>query len=458
MLVDTVTGIIDMFRHPINTAKGIAYAFSHPVQTEKGIWQAITDSWERDVVHGNAESRGRWLGNVATQIVLSLVGTKGVDKLSKLSAVSKLSKAAKMSKIGQAARISERLNRVQEVLQKLRIPQTVSKVRGAVSALRKTILQNKVAAKKFEIKTALKSAEKCFAYQPTPEYFASIKLSNCFYSPDKGSENRGDNKGNTGSSTIAKTEWLSEADRTRITQENLEKYGEESKSKKVFSPAPDAGTVKDGPDNKKILVYYDGTERAILNSEYAGKEVTIKVNGDDIKVPFDNNGFPNFSRWTDYETRLSPDQYLLSDGTQFKLLDYRLAKDMETNVKLRSDIDNTFLEVLEKGIGEKNAPGIAKLQKFINKNSIIKDNLTSQEINDLAAGKGSSTIIDKLNKNPKLKEEFLKANRDWVKSGKDPIGYTWHHHQNEGLMQLVKSRVHGNIRHTGGRQIWGGGR
>ncbi|MBH8599593.1 HNH endonuclease [Thermoactinomyces sp. CICC 10523] len=22
-------------------------------------------------------------------------------------------------------------------------------------------------------------------------------------------------------------------------------------------------------------------------------------------------------------------------------------------------------------------------------------------------------------------------------------------------MQLVKSRVHGNIRHTGGRQIWG---
>ncbi|MBN2910989.1 HNH endonuclease [Polycladomyces sp. WAk] len=42
--------------------------------------------------------------------------------------------------------------------------------------------------------------------------------------------------------------------------------------------------------------------------------------------------------------------------------------------------------------------------------------------------------------------------------GEDPVGYVWHHHQEEGFMQLVKSRVHGYVRHTGGRQIWGGGR
>ncbi|MBA4601548.1 HNH endonuclease [Thermoactinomyces mirandus] len=72
--------------------------------------------------------------------------------------------------------------------------------------------------------------------------------------------------------------------------------------------------------------------------------------------------------------------------------------------------------------------------------------------------RGSASIIAKLNNNPELKSKFLQANIDWIEKGNDPVGYTWHHHQDEGKMQLVKTRVHGNTRHTGGRPIWGGGR
>ncbi|WP_437953973.1 HNH endonuclease [Sorangium sp. So ce296] len=31
-----------------------------------------------------------------------------------------------------------------------------------------------------------------------------------------------------------------------------------------------------------------------------------------------------------------------------------------------------------------------------------------------------------------------------------PVGYTWHHHQDKGLMQLVEANVHKYTGHTGG--------
>ena len=222
-VVDTVKGILDMLRHPILTLQNILYAFQHPVETGKAIWKVISESWERDVVHGNAKTRAHWLGYVVGQVVLSIVGTKGVDKVAEIgkaaaiSRIARLNEAAKVSKVGRAARIVNGINRVQEGLRKLRIPQTISKVRGALSALRKTILGNKVAAlvltvvglttgilaldpeafiqafnkitvaaEKFEVKTAFKKAEKCLGYQPTPKYFASVNepFFKCFYAPD----------------------------------------------------------------------------------------------------------------------------------------------------------------------------------------------------------------------------------------------------------------------------------
>ncbi|WP_407653855.1 HNH endonuclease signature motif containing protein [Archangium lipolyticum] len=39
-----------------------------------------------------------------------------------------------------------------------------------------------------------------------------------------------------------------------------------------------------------------------------------------------------------------------------------------------------------------------------------------------------------------------------------PSGYTWHHHQDVGRMQLITDGAHQLARpHTGGMSIWGGG-
>jgi hypothetical protein len=45
--------------------------------------------------------------------------------------------------------------------------------------------------------------------------------------------------------------------------------------------------------------------------------------------------------------------------------------------------------------------------------------------------------------------DFARANRAAGLS-ETPAGYTWHHHQDSGLMQLVDSKVHAATDHTGG--------
>ncbi|MCJ8221416.1 T7SS effector LXG polymorphic toxin [Bacillus paralicheniformis] len=66
-------------------------------------------------------------------------------------------------------------------------------------------------------------------------------------------------------------------------------------------------------------------------------------------------------------------------------------------------------------------------------------------------------LKEKLEKNPELKKVFTDRQLQQISKGKKPEGYTWHHHQKDGIMQLVDSDIHGKTGHTGGRNIWGGG-
>ncbi|CAM4379538.1 Cytoplasmic protein [Bacillus albus] len=73
------------------------YALSHIDETFAAVEQAISDSWNQDVVNGDWNSRAKWYGNVEMQVKLAIaelfVGTKGVDKVSTLGKTSKLSES-----------------------------------------------------------------------------------------------------------------------------------------------------------------------------------------------------------------------------------------------------------------------------------------------------------------------------------------------------------------------------
>ena len=62
-------------------------------------------------------------------------------------------------------------------------------------------------------------------------------------------------------------------------------------------------------------------------------------------------------------------------------------------------------------------------------------------------------------KNPfsNLRDYFTEDQIDDIMHGIQPDGFTWHHNEKEGLMQLVKTDIHDKTGHTGGMSIWGNG-
>lgn len=66
-------------------------------------------------------------------------------------------------------------------------------------------------------------------------------------------------------------------------------------------------------------------------------------------------------------------------------------------------------------------------------------------------------LLAAIKNNPKLKGKFSEEQLEQIAAGYKPKGYTWHHHEELGKMQLVETRIHQSTPHRGGKAIWGGG-
>ena len=66
-------------------------------------------------------------------------------------------------------------------------------------------------------------------------------------------------------------------------------------------------------------------------------------------------------------------------------------------------------------------------------------------------------LKEKCDNDPSFKAQFNERQQNDINEGRTPYGYTWHHNEETGKMQLVDYETHWKTRHTGGRSIWGGG-
>lgn len=66
-------------------------------------------------------------------------------------------------------------------------------------------------------------------------------------------------------------------------------------------------------------------------------------------------------------------------------------------------------------------------------------------------------LKERYDNDPEFRKQFDERQRDDIENGRTPYGYTWHHSEEKGKIQLVDSDIHDKSRHTGGRYIWGGG-
>ena len=69
--------------------------------------------------------------------------------------------------------------------------------------------------------------------------------------------------------------------------------------------------------------------------------------------------------------------------------------------------------------------------------------------------RASKILYQKIKKNSRLANKFSRRDISTFKQGECPSKYTWHHHQDKGVLQLVDSDIHSKVRHNGGFAIWG---
>lgn len=70
----------------------------------------------------------------------------------------------------------------------------------------------------------------------------------------------------------------------------------------------------------------------------------------------------------------------------------------------------------------------------------------------------NNLLRDKVKSDPIFAGNFSPLQIKQIFSGKTPSGYTWHHHQTPGKLQLVRKQQHtargGGAGHTGGQSLW----
>lgn len=71
----------------------------------------------------------------------------------------------------------------------------------------------------------------------------------------------------------------------------------------------------------------------------------------------------------------------------------------------------------------------------------------------------NETLYQGIQENPNLANELglSQADVQALANGQTPEGYTWHHNEEPGVIQLVDEEIHEQTGHTGGRAVWGGG-
>ncbi|MCA1214837.1 hypothetical protein LC728_10630 [Bacillus amyloliquefaciens] len=96
---DTVTGLWDFITDPGETLSALGNTVLHPVETYDAIATAIEESYQKDMVNGDAYSRSRWVTYAVGSVAVAVVGTKGAGAVNKADAAGKV--INKAGQVGQ---------------------------------------------------------------------------------------------------------------------------------------------------------------------------------------------------------------------------------------------------------------------------------------------------------------------------------------------------------------------
>ena len=113
----------------------------------------------------------------------------------------------------------------------------------------------------------------------------------------------------------------------------------------------------------------------------------------------------------------------------------------------RKEVENSFGKIVDGVFPEFEAIFEAQLPSDLQQST---DNVQFKESN--------RQLSERLAKYPDEANNIFDADQlDDIANGRTPEGYTWHHSEDMGKMQLVDTEDHARTAHTGGKVLWGGG-
>ncbi|WP_138825799.1 T7SS effector LXG polymorphic toxin [Bacillus altitudinis] len=80
---DTVVGIYDLVTDPGGAVESVVTAVSHPIETSKAIGKSISDSFQKEVIEGDAYSRSHWFAYATGSLAEIVFGSKGAGAITK---------------------------------------------------------------------------------------------------------------------------------------------------------------------------------------------------------------------------------------------------------------------------------------------------------------------------------------------------------------------------------------
>ncbi|MFP3718090.1 ribonuclease YeeF family protein [Bacillus safensis] len=80
---DTVVGIYDLVTDPGGAVESVVTAVSHPIETSKAIGKSISDSFQKEVIDGDAYSRSHWFAYATGSLAEIVFGSKGAGAITK---------------------------------------------------------------------------------------------------------------------------------------------------------------------------------------------------------------------------------------------------------------------------------------------------------------------------------------------------------------------------------------
>lgn len=97
--------------------------------------------------------------------------------------------------------------------------------------------------------------------------------------------------------------------------------------------------------------------------------------------------------------------------------------------------------------------GFPKFKSYYTVKLRVRDYFKSREQHFYIANK---ELYKNILSNSRLRAKFSNNEIREFSKGETPNKYTWHHHQDRGVLELVEFDIHSKTLHIGGYSIWGG--